>query len=187
MSLLFEHRWEHAVVASVIDAAKRSCPGCYLGRTAIQKLVYFLQVLGVPMQFKFRIHHFGPYCDDIASTLDWLQADGVILDQSKKPRYSDFAPGGNWPTVKGSYEPALNNYQSTIDAVVKALGAMEPRTLELISTLDFSYRWVHAQGGNGPWKDRTVKKLKQIKGDKFNDQEIVHWFDQLVSVQLIEK
>ncbi len=53
MSLLLEHRWEHALVAAVIEAAKESCPNCYLGRTAVQKLIYFLNVVGVPMQLRF--------------------------------------------------------------------------------------------------------------------------------------
>jgi uncharacterized protein YwgA len=186
MSLLFEHRWEHAVVGAVIDAAKQSCPSCYLGRTAIQKLVYFLKVLGVPMLYSFRIHHFGPYCDDVTSTLDWLQADGIVVDQSNKPRYSDFAPGGNWRAVRELHSEALEQYQSAIETVVNALGAMEPRTLELISTLDYSYRWVRAQGGHGPWKERTVQKLKQIKGEKFDGPEIDQWFGQLVTLGLIE-
>ena len=186
MSLLFEHRWDHAVVAAIIDAAKRSAPGCYLGRTAIQKLAYFLRVLGVPMQYTFRIHHFGPYCDDISSTLEWLQADSVIVDQSSKSRYSDFSPGENWSIVRAQHESALEKFQSTIDAVVNALGRMEPSALELISTLDFSYRWVQAQGGHGPWKERTIQKLKQFKGNKFPDQEIGAWFDKLVAVKLIQ-
>ncbi|PHS14509.1 MAG: hypothetical protein COA78_05795 [Blastopirellula sp.] len=187
MSLVFEHRWEHALVASVIDAAKKECPNCYLGRTAIQKLVYFLHVLEVPMSFKFRIHHFGPFCDELADTLDWLQADGVIEDQSSQSRYSNFASSENWTELEEGHLDQLSAHQETIESVVNALGSMDSNTLELIATLDYSFRWVHACGGNGPWKQSAIEKFKAIKGNKFKDEEITEWYDRLVNAQLIKK
>lgn len=186
MSLVFEHRWEHALVASVIDVAKRECPDCYLGRTAIQKLVYFLHVLDVPMRFKFRIHHYGPYCDELASTLDWLQADGVVEDQSSQERYSNFTSSGNWPELQESHQTQLEDCEETVESVVKAMGSMDPKTLELIATLDYSFRWVHARGGEGPWKRLAIEKFKNIKKDKFQDDEIDRWYDILVEAKLIE-
>lgn len=186
MSLMLEHRWEHALVGAVIESAKKNCPGSYLGRTALQKLVYFLHVLKVPMDFRFRIHHFGPFCDELAGTLDWLQADDIVVDESQQPRYSDFAASSNWAEVQTQYSEELSQHQSTIDSVAKAMGKLDPRTLELIATLDFSYRWVHARGGVGPWKDRTVVKFKELKGVKFSDVEIDKWHAQLVGARLIE-
>ena len=186
MSLLLEHRWEHALVGAVVEAAKSACPGCYLGRTAIQKLVYFLHVLEVPMQFNFRIHHFGPFCDELAGALDWLQADDIVVDGSQESRYSNFTTGANWPEVKAIYQEDLEKYQETIQSVASALGSMEPRILELIATLDFSYRWVHARGGDGPWREPTIQKFKEIKGTKFSDDEISDWHQRLVNSKLIE-
>jgi hypothetical protein len=186
MTLLLQHRWEHALVGAVVEAAKSACPTCYLGRTAIQKLVYFLHVLEVPMQFTFRIHHFGPFCDDLAGVLDWLQADDIVVDDSREPRYSDFSPAANWPQIKATYQESLHQYQGIIDSVARALGSMEPRILELIATLDFSFRWVRARGGNGPWKEPTIHKFKEIKGDKFSNEEILRWHASLVKSNLIE-
>lgn len=185
MSLLFEHTWEHALVAAVVEQAKRSCPECYLGRTAIQKLVYFLQVLEVPMSFNFRIHHFGPYCDDLVSTLDWLQADNIVEDKSNQPKYSDFATDSNWDELKGCYSDRLEQHQPTIETIVSAMGSMDPSTLELIATLHFSFRWVHARGKPGPWKAESIARFKQIKDNKFADSEIDRWYDILVSAELV--
>lgn len=186
MSLLLQHRWEHALVAAVVEAAKSSCPECYLGRTAIQKLMYFLNVAGVPMQFRFRIYHYGPFCDEVASALDWLQADEIVEDRSPEPRYSNFATGANWPEVKARFQKELAEYEETIRSITSALGAMEPRTLELIATLDFSFRWVRARGGSGPWREKTIVKFKQIKGERFEDDEISDWHQRLVKSKLIE-
>ncbi|MCA9111816.1 MAG: hypothetical protein KDA52_17820 [Planctomycetaceae bacterium] len=187
MNLLLEHRWEHALVAAVIEAASKSNGGSYLGRTAMQKLMYFLQVLNVPMRFKFRIHHYGPFSDELADTLDWLQADDVIEDRSRETRYSNYAPGENWHEIKSRFQSDLGQYQEMIDAVAKAMGGMDPDQLELIATLDFCYRWVHARGGNGPWKELTIQKFKQIKGDKFTDSKISDSYDRLARVKLIQQ
>jgi len=187
MSLLLEHRWEHALVAAVIEAAKESCPNCYLGRTAVQKLIYFLNVVGVPMQLRFRIHHYGPFCDELPGVLDWLQADEIVTDNSsEQSRYSDFSPGQNWPEIKEQYQNDLEQYQESINSIASVLGSMEPSTLELIATLDFCFRWIRARGGNGPWKDRTIEKFKEIKGDKFSEDDISEWYQRLVSSNLIE-
>jgi hypothetical protein len=32
-----------------------------LGRTAIQKILYFLQALNVPMRYRFDVHDHGPF------------------------------------------------------------------------------------------------------------------------------
>jgi len=186
MSLLLEHRWEHALVAAVIEAAKEACPTCYLGRTAIQKLLYFLDVLGVPMRFRFRIHHYGPYSDELTAALDWMLADDVVVDAATDPRYSNYSPGANWPDLKSDYQAQLEVHRQTITSVARVFGPMEPRMLELIATLDFSYRWVRARGGGGPWKPQAMLKLKEIKGNKFDDTEISDWYDRLQSASLIE-
>ena len=92
----------------------------------------------------------------------------------------------NWPEVKSSYQSQLTQYQDTIKSVADALGSMDPETLELIATLDFSYRWVHARGGDGPWRESTIQKFKEIKGSKFSDEEIATWHKRLVTSNLIE-
>lgn len=186
MSLLFTHSWEHALVAAVVEAAKKDCPDCYLGRTAIQKLVYFLHVLDVPMSYKFRIHHFGPFCDELASAVDWLQADSVVVDEATTSKYSNYAPGPNFGEIATSHGEDLEKHKETIDSVVGAMASLEPKELEVAATLDFAFRWVKARGDQGPWKDETIKKFKAIKKDKFSDVQINDWYESLMSAGLIQ-
>jgi uncharacterized protein YwgA len=186
MNLRLSHRWEHALLATVVAEAKKSCPNCYLGRTAIQKLLYFMNVLGIPMRYNFDIHHFGPFCSDILFDVEWLQADDIIEDLSSNPKYSNYRPGHGLDELCQQYEQDLNKYKTTIQDVVEALGNMDPRDLELIATLDFCYRWVSAKGGNGPWKKPAIKKFKEIKRDKFSDDEIERWYSALVKAKLVK-
>lgn len=186
MTLLLPHRWEHALVAATVKAANEHHPNCTLGRTALQKLLYFMKVLGVPMEYDFDIHHFGPFCSDVGSDVEWLLADDVILDKSDKESSSCYKPGENLDELRQQFSERLGKHSSTIQTICKALGEMSPRSLELISTIDFSYRWVKARGGNGPWKPSVIAKFKEIKKEKFTDEDIEKWYKILVETTLIE-
>lgn len=187
MSLALTHRWEHALLAVVVDEAANACPSCYLGRTAIQKLVYFLNVMGVPMRYDFEIYHYGPFCSSLPADIEWLVADQVIVDQTyDSTKYSNYRPGPSFGELKQKFQPQLAKHSEVIRDVVRALGDMSPDALELIATLDFCYRWVRARGGKGPWKPAAVKKFQEIKKDKFRQEHIDHWYGALVEAKLIE-
>lgn len=183
---MLDHHWEHALVAAVVEAAKKDCPDSNLGRTAIQKLVYFLHVLGVPMNLRFRIHQFGPYSDALASTVDWLQADSVIVDAASSSAYSNYVVGDNYQEVASRFADRLAEHRSTIESVVNAMASLDPRELEVAATLDYAFRWVRARGGEGPWKADTIKKFKEIKKDKFTDEKIEEWYSSLQSAGLVQ-
>ena len=70
MSLQLTGTWEQAVLAATARAAAGHADKGYLGRTALQKIVYFLQISGVPMRYRFDIYHYGPYCDRITRMLN---------------------------------------------------------------------------------------------------------------------
>ncbi len=190
MSLVLEHRWEHALIAATIDAVSKSSPNGRLGRTAIQKLLYFMKVSGVPMKYSFDIHHFGPFCQSVMNDVEWLIADEVIKDASDsdmETSCSSFRPGPGWPDLRKQYEDDIAKYEAKITSAFLALGDLSPETLELIATLDFSFRWVRARGGNGPWRKQAVERFKQIKGDRFHDDVIDNGYTSLVHAGLIEE
>src|SRR5271168_5186579 len=96
MSLFLTKTWEHALLAQVVKEAAAVSPkqGSYLGRTTIQKILYFLQVLDVPMRYRFEVSHYGPFCHTILGDTEWLMADKVITDSSPNTeKYSKFMPG----------------------------------------------------------------------------------------------
>ncbi len=186
MSLMLNHRWEHALIAATVEAASRACPNCYLGRTAIQKLLYFMNVLGVPMKYGFEIYHYGPFCSSVMADVDWLLADDVITDTATAERYSNYRPGSAWGELTEDFSDKLAHHRDVIESVVNALGSLSPQDLELVATLDFCFRWVRASTPNGPWKHATITKFKRIKKDKFTDEDIETWYQGLVKARLIE-
>lgn len=40
------------------------------GRKRLQKVVYFLQYAGCPLDCRYTLHHFGPYSRDVADACD---------------------------------------------------------------------------------------------------------------------
>ena len=192
METLLKYRWEHALIAKTVAEARATCAECTLGRTAIQKLIYFIRVLGVPMKYDFRIHHFGPFCDSIPAAMDWLKAGDVIEDVSFTDKSSNYRIGSTeegQATLKSifdEFQTELSEHESTIRTVVQSMVALSPEELEIVATLDFCYRWVRAQGGTGMWKQKTIDKFKSVKKDKFVDSKIDSWYSVLADTGLIQ-
>jgi uncharacterized protein YwgA len=55
-----------AIVALVQNAQAR------LGKTQVQKLVYFAQDCGIPLEYKYEIYHYGPYSFELSHDLGSL-------------------------------------------------------------------------------------------------------------------
>lgn len=187
MPLQLTGSWEHALLAATVKAA--SVPGStgFLGRTALQKIVYFLQISGVPMRYKFDILHYGTFCDRIPQDVEWLMADGVVSDVSaNQEKYSKYQPGPAIDELLSRHHHDLEQYQSVIDSVVKTLLPWRPEELELFATLDYIFRQFKAGGGSGPWKERVVTRFLEIKKDKFPKDRVSAAYDSMVNTKLIE-
>jgi len=185
MPLHLTGTWEHALLAATVKAAESGASG-YVGRTALQKMMYFLQVAGVPMRYRFDLYHYGPYCDRITHDVEWLIADEVIRDASSRTeKYSNYRPAVAVDELIGRH-PNINEHSSTIRAVVGALLPMQPEHLEIISTLDYLFRLIKAGGGHGPWKERVVERFMKVKKDKHSRATVEAAYDNLMKAGLIE-
>src|SRR5262245_45632714 len=160
MPLLFTGTWEHAVLAATARAAAAHAARGYLGRTALQKIVYFLQLSGVPMRYRFGIYHYGPYCDRVTQDAELLIADGVLKDVSSNPeKYSNYRPAEQADELFQAHAAGLRAHQETINKVVETLLPLDPDHLELLATLDYLYRQKRAGGGSGPWKEGVIDRF----------------------------
>jgi hypothetical protein len=94
------------------------------------------------MNYRFDIHHYGPFCDDILRDVEWLIADGVIVDRAdNSQRHSDYAPGGTMEELLATHKDSIEQFREKVRSVVRALVPMRPERLELIATAeDEAYR-----------------------------------------------
>ena len=58
------------------------------GRKRLQKVVYFLQEAGCPLNCRYSLHHFGPYSCDVADRCDEMVAAG-LLEETARPFNGD--------------------------------------------------------------------------------------------------
>lgn len=187
MSLQLTGTWEQAVLAATARTAAGHADKGYLGRTALQKIVYFLQIASVPMRYRFDIYHYGPYCDRITCDVELLVADGVLKDISPTPeKYSNYRPADAAEELLQSHPAALQTHQETINKVVQSLLPLEPDHLELLATLDYLYRQKRAGGGSGPWKETVIERFMEVKKDKFPRTAVSEAYDSMVYANLIE-
>lgn len=173
-----------AFMTAIVKAFQTNHGAGFLGRTAIQKLTYFVKVLGAPIPCSFGIYTYGPYSDTVTFAVESLLADDVIVDASTNSKYSNYRLGPNADELLASFADALGPYKTTIERTVKALGSFDPSGLELIATLHFiaqrQERTVGAQS-----RESVVQEFKSIKRDKFAVADISKGYDSLVEAGLI--
>src|ERR1700688_2767231 len=86
-----------------------------LGKTQVQKLVYFAQQSGVPLGYKYEIYHYGPYSFELSHDLGSLDSLGVLNVDSDPAGFGfDISVGKFAERLK--VEP---NYKKTIETVTK--------------------------------------------------------------------
>ena len=184
MSLFFSTKQDDALLAMVVQEACSADGVSYFGRTALQKTMYFLKVLGVPMDYRFDIHHYGPFCNAILHDTEMLAVDEVIVDSATKSHYSNYAPGQNLNKLLEAHTEVLTQYREKVREVVAVLAPMSPEKLELLATLHFAFAAETASGNQGPWKDRVLHRFYKFKRDKFTPEDVSNGYDALVRAGL---
>jgi uncharacterized protein len=188
MTLLLTGTEDHAVLAMVIKEAQAAAGsrGGFVGRTAVQKIMYFLNAVGVPMNYRFDIYHYGPFCETILRDVEWLIADGVVVDRSNQAdKYSNYAPGPAINELLNVHEGALRVVEGKIKSIAGALAKMRPEKLELFATLDYVYRQETASGGSHGRKSAVISRFIEIKKDKFSRVQVEKAYDVMVQAGIL--
>ncbi len=152
-----------ALLTTLVEQA----PSRILGRTAIVKMVYLLQVVrGVPLGYDFRLYTYGPFDSEVLGDLEYAQALKAV--ESKTVLYStgygyDVSPGPKASAVKTLAKPWLDKYQSSIDWVVREFGGWTASQLELFSTIVYVDREFAAQGQRHVSVEEMVQRVREVK------------------------
>lgn len=129
---------EHlAVIALMAEKA----PFKNLGRTAIMKCIYFLQILrGVPLKYSFSLYSYGPFDADVLGDLSYAENLGIVTTQvvAYPNAYGyEIKPGPNIESAKKAAAQFVERYGSDIDWVMQRFGRRSAADLELDSTIVF--------------------------------------------------
>lgn len=152
-------------MATIAALAKRAERHGGIGRTALMKLVYFLQTLRrVPLGYDFRLYTYGPYDGQVLEDLKCAE----LLDAVVSTAYGhSFGMGYTIKPGVAADEaitrsPEVAGNEGDIEAVASEFGARSAIDLEMASTILFVDRAAAESGKTGTPESITaqVKELK---------------------------
>jgi uncharacterized protein YwgA len=127
---------QSAILLSLIEHLRSR--GGWCGETHIQKTTYFLQeLMGVPLDFDFKIYKYGPYSFDLKDTLISMRADSMLGLIPNDPYGATLVPGKLIEQVKNRFPKTLEQFESQITFVANKLSDKKVAELEAISTALF--------------------------------------------------
>lgn len=157
-----------------------------IGKTKIQKIVYFLQEsVNVPLKYPFRMHYYGPYSDELDGNLSLTKSIGYIdIDPDPNGFGYHVTPveemeGTSWQGYEMSDDPEVHVLTDGIDNAIDILGRLDTPQIELYATIHL----INGLRGNSS-KEKTVQTVKRLK-PKFSMEHIENSYQTLRNANLI--
>ena len=149
-----------------------------IGKTKVQKIVYFLQEgLKVPLQYRFRMHHYGPFSDEIDSGISALQSAGYIEVNHDSQGYGYHITPASENQLP--WDSELAKYRDEMTKAISALSVLDASNLELYATIHFVQHLL-----DEPSKEEVLENVSRLK-PKFPEGTIQSAYDRLVKTNLI--
>jgi O-acetyl-ADP-ribose deacetylase (regulator of RNase III) len=108
----------------------------------IQKLAYFLQVLGAPLDLRFVRGNYGPYAQAVSHVLDALEGHHLTGFGDRSARVTEFAPINPLPASVGAADELLDQDPEgsrQLEELLRLVDGFEtPYSLELLATVHFA-------------------------------------------------
>lgn len=186
MTSLFEIPWhKYALITYLVERlqSNASIPG----KTAIQKLVYFLQeAVGVPCGYEYIFYNYGPYSRDLAADLEYADVIGGVSIKSREdvPAAYAISPGEFKEDIKQRGADFLSRHHEAIERVIRDFGGYPARELELFATIYYAYRF--AVDREQPLaKEELIRQVQGLK-PRFSLEKITAAVDKLCQVGYID-
>jgi hypothetical protein len=152
-----------------------------LGRTALMKYCYFLQVVcDVPLGYRFSLYSYGPFDSDVLSDLDSTESMGGV--KSSVVYYLGgygyrIEPGDRAERVKQFSNAFLNEHEQQLRWVIEEFRGWDASSLELASTLVYSDREAARRGERLSIMELSLR-VRELK-PRFGLQQIEGYAERL--------
>ncbi|MFI6067933.1 macro domain-containing protein [Micromonospora sp. NPDC051227] len=129
-------------IARYLDRARLQEVREGISELEIQKLAYFLQVLGTPLKLAFNRGTYGPYAPTLGHVLDSLEGHYLSGIGDRSAPVTQFAPINPLPQSVEAAETALRGEDEIVRRVNELLELVDsfetPYSLELLATVHFA-------------------------------------------------
>lgn len=172
-----------AVFLKAIAELETSFGGA-LDRLSLQKIAYFLQIMGIPLNLDFSKNLYGPYSDSLKKAIVALEEDYKLIVGFQEKRETHVTPAGY-----AAAEDFLRNDEQSemaIENLAKLVDGFEtPYGLELLSTV----HKVATSSNNGKCNINQIasemQTLEKNKRNVFPEDEIKLAFKRLKDDHLL--
>jgi len=131
-----------AAIAQYLQRARLQEVRDGISELEIQKLAYFLQVLGTPLGLSFVRGTYGPYAPALNHVLDTLEGHHLTGLGDRSTRVTDFAPINPLPASVDAAERLVHDDADDLRRLETLLelvkGFETPYSLELLATVHFA-------------------------------------------------
>lgn len=161
----------------VVLEAYRTDPGSNLTRLVAQKMAYFLQVAGEPLNLSFVKGRYGPYAEAINHVLQRMEGH-FVTGYGDRSSPSDLQLDPTAVKKAHSYlsdDPLVQQHIERVNRLIQ--GFESPLGLELLATV----HWV-AQHGESDTPDEALKAISQWtprKHEVFRSRHVVAAWERL--------
>lgn len=148
-------------------------PAGHIGRTALMKYFYFLQVLkNVPLEYNFSLYSYGPFDSDVLADLSTAESLNIVavtpVEFSGGYGYEIRASSGA-PSAKQRANDFLESYREDIDWLFGTFGDLNSAELELASTIVYVDRELQDHKQTAP-ENEVIARVCEIKPHFTKDQ-----------------
>jgi uncharacterized protein len=173
-----EFSWKrYALIAELAKRLNNKCP--QFGKTALQKLVFFLQeVYGVDCGYDFQLYSYGPYDAQLLADLDLVEAWGYVSIRQINAGF-EIRPTKKVDLLRNKASDFLKDPKTakSLKSLVSNYGNMSARELELRATTVYV-----EQDFRDKREIPSARQLLDIVGSikpKFSTQDIEKAIDEL--------
>jgi len=173
-----EEKQRAEIIQYLVDKLQQS------GKVKLQKTMYFLQeALGVPLDYDYEMHYYGPYSFGLDDTLSEMQGKGVL--SISQVLYSGGYFGYDISLGKNAESDLklLSEYKDKADKIVDIFNPMDAQTIELWATIHFVCSILNEKKGDSN-KEAVVKEVRLLK-PKFSEQDIEKAYDEMQNKGLL--
>lgn len=181
MKTKIDNSWDrYAIIAEL--TRRLDIKSTQFGKTALQKLIYFLQAIyQIDCGYDFRLYSYGPFDSQLLGDLDILEHWGYVTITHLNDSFGGYQikPTEYTESIlnKASDFLARDITRNAIDDLISLYGQMNARELELRATTVYVAHDLKTKK-RSPSKDNICKLVGEIK-PKFTKQEIEQVVDEL--------